>query len=177
MTRFAWLAALVFVAQAVQAHPQGFHLRTVMTLTPRKTQVLLTMDVDSGTRCLLIREAADEDRDGVLRGDEVKRIEKKLVSLLTRNLKLDVGGAPLPTEMKEAKVSLRSDLRVNDTGFSVAVLIDIEHPHPLPVGSVFHFENVAPDLSAISVEVFQPHGEPLRQEVESGMPLTVRLAE
>jgi hypothetical protein len=171
--RWLGLAALMLVARSVEAHPQGFHLRTVITLTATKTQVLLTMDVDSGTRCLLIREAADEDRDGVLRGDEVKRIEKKLVSLLTKNLKLDLGGAPLPTDVKESKVSLRGDLRANDTGFSVVVLIEVSHPHPVPVGSLFHFENVSPDLSAISVELFQPHGEPLRQELESGKPLTV----
>lgn len=173
--RFVPLAALLFVSSTVEAHPQGFHLKTLITLTPNKVSVLLTMDVDSGTRCLLIREAADADRDGVLRGDEVKSIEKKLVSLLTKNLKLDLGGAALPTDLKESKVSLRGDLRANDTGFSVAVLLEITHAHPVAAGTPFHFENIAPDLSAMAVEVFQPDLEPLRQELESGKPLTVRL--
>ncbi len=168
--------SVALCASVAWAHPQGFHVKLIFTLTHTKVEGLLTMDVDAGTRCLLLREAADANRDGVLSASELKGLEQKLVALATANLKLAISGAPLAIGAKEVKLSLRNDLRANDSGFSLAVLFEIVHPHPLGLGAVFELEYTPPDLSASAVEIFQIGVEPVRQALEAGKRLSVRLA-
>jgi hypothetical protein len=165
-----WLSASVALA-----HPQGFHVKLTFTLTPTTVTGLLLMDVDAGQRCLLLREAADESRDGLLDAGEVKGLERRLAAMLTRNLKLGISGAPIPVVVKETRLSLRDDPRANDAGFSVAVLIEVAHPHAVSPGMQFEVENVSPDLSAMTVEVLQAGAPASVAQVESGKKYAVRL--
>jgi hypothetical protein len=174
VTRGGLLALLVASSSAL-AHPQGVHVKLTFTLTRVTVTGLLVMDIDSGQRCLLLREAADENRDGFLDAAETKRLEQRLVHMATRNLKLFISGAAVPVVVKETKLSLRNDKRANDTGFSLAVLTEVTHPHQVDEGMAFQVENVTPDLSPTALEVFQP-GEPVTQaELESGKRVSVRL--
>lgn len=174
--RRALLALTVVLAATAFAHPSGFHKKLTFTLTKTTVTGLVVMDVDSGERCRLLREASDEDRNGLLEGDEVAALKKRLVAMATRNLKLGLSGAPLPVEVKETKLSLREDKRANDSPLSVAVLIELKHPHEVSEGMQFEVEDTAPDLSTIVVQVVQESAEPpLQVELESGKKTKVRL--
>lgn len=166
----------LLVAAPAFGHPNGFHKKLTVTLTKSKVSALIVMDVDSGERCLLLREAVDSNRDGLLAGEELTQLKDRLVKLVTRPLKLSISGAPLVVTVKETKLSLRDDRRANDAALSVAVLIEIEHQHPVSVGMDFEVEDVAPDQSTIVLQVFQEGAKspPFQAEVKSGVKTKVR---
>lgn len=157
-------------------HPNGFHKRLTVTLTKTKVSALLVMDVDSGERCLFLREAVDSNRDHVLSGDELAQLKARLVKLATKPLKFSISGAPIELGIKETKVSVRDDRRANDAALSVAVLIEIEHPHPVSTGMDFEVEDIAPDQSTIVLQVFQEGASepPFQAEVKSGVKTKIR---
>jgi hypothetical protein len=164
----------VLLATAALGHPNGFHKKLTITLTKTTVSALVVMDVDSGERCLLLREAVDSNRDGLLAGEELTQLKDRLVKLATRPLKFSISGAPIPLTIKETKLSLRDDRRANDSALSVAVLIEIEHPHPVSEGMHFEVEDVAPDQSTIVLQVFQDKSKPFEAEVKSGVKTRVR---
>jgi hypothetical protein len=155
----------------------GFHAKLTITVSQTKVSVLKVIDVDSGSRCLLLRESVDANRDGELRGEEVQNLKKRLVSLATRPLSLTLSGAPLPMQVVDSKLSLRNDRRVNDSPLSIAVLLEFDDPTALREGLVLGVTDVAPDASSLVLQVFQ-RGEtalPAVQEVPSGSLATFRL--
>ncbi len=165
---------LVLAGSCALAHPTGFHKKLTITLSKSKVSALVVMDVDSGERCLMLREAVDSNRDGVLTGDEVAKLKERLVKMATSPLKLGLSGAPLPVLIKETKLSLREDRRANDGPLSVAVLIELPlAPTPGP-GAQLEVTDTAPDQSTIVVQVFQS-GEVFEKEVDSGVTARVRL--
>ncbi len=172
-------AALVLclVAFSAFAHPTGFHKRLTITLTSTRLSVLMVMDVDSGERCLLLREAMDSNRDGVLAGNELTVLKERLLKLATRPLKVSLSTAPLNLTVKESKVSLRGDIRANDSPLSVAVLLEMEHSNELKEGMALEIEDISPDQSTIAVQVFQAGAKegPFEKEVPSGTKSTVRV--
>ena len=74
------LLAVLLVGLTALGHPMGFHKKLTFTLTKSKVSALIVLDVDSGERCLLLREAMDSNRDGVLSGDEVAQLKDRLVT-------------------------------------------------------------------------------------------------
>ncbi len=168
---------LALVAGVAWGHPKGFHKKLTITVTPTRVSVLVVMDVDSGERCLLLREAVDSNRDGVLKGEEVTRLKERLVKLATQPLKLGLSGAPLPVQVKESKVSLRDDPRANDSPLSVALLLEIDHPHAVAEGMELEVTDTAPDTSSIVLQVFQAGSlaPPFEQEVPSGQKTKIRM--
>lgn len=165
----------LLAATPALGHPSGFHKKLTVTLTKMKVSALIVMDVDSGDRCLLLREAVDSDRDGLITGAEVTRLKEQLVKLATRPLKLSISTAPLVLTVKETKISLRDDRRANDAALSVAVLVEIEHAQPVSSGMDFEVEDTSPDQSTIVLQVFQQGGkEPFQAEVKSGVKTKVR---
>ncbi len=164
----------LLVASTAFGHPSGFHKKLTVTLTKTKVSALIVMDVDSGDRCLLLREAVDSNRDGLITGAEVTRLKEQLVKLATRPLKLSISTAPLALVIKETKVSLRDDPRANDAALSVAVLVEIEHAHPVSTGMEFEIEDTSPDQSTIVLQVFQDGVKPFQEEVKSGVKTKVR---
>ncbi|MFZ5444947.1 MAG: hypothetical protein ACOZQL_33465 [Myxococcota bacterium] len=174
----ALLLALVLGAGTpAWAHPKGFHKKLTVTLTPTRLSVLVVMDVDSGDQCLLLREAMDADRDGLLVGDEVKKLRARLVKLAVSPLRLTLSGAPLTLDQKDMKLSLREDRRANDAPLSVAVLLELELRQPFAEGTQLEVTDTAPDLSTIVLQVFQAGAKepPFEQEVASGMKTPVRV--
>ena len=170
------IVALLLSALPTQAHPSGFHKKLTVTLSKTKVSALIVMDVDSGERCLLLREAVDSNRDGQLAGAELTQLKDRLVKMATRPLKLSISGAPIPLTIKETKLSLRDDHRANDSALSVAVLVEIEHPHEVSPGMDFEVEDVSPDQSTIVLQVFQEGATeaPFQAEVKSGVKTKVR---
>jgi hypothetical protein len=168
--------AAVLLSSVASAHPTGFHKKLTITLTKKSVSALVVMDVDSGDRCLLLREPADSNRDGLLSGEEVTKLKERLVKMATSPLKFSISGAPIPLTIKDAKISLRDDKRANDSPLSVAVLIEIEHPHEVSVGMDFEVEDVAPDQSTIVLQVFQEGSKekPFEAEVKSGVKTKIR---
>lgn len=165
---------VAFVATTAFAHPTGFHKKLTITVTKTKVSALIVMDVDSGERCLLLREAVDSNRDGVLSGDEVAKLKERLVKMATSPLKLGISGAPLLIATKESKLSLREDRRANDSPLSVAVLFEIPLSPTPGEGTQLEVTDTAPDQSTIVLQVFQS-GETLEKEVSSGVVTRVRL--
>ena len=176
-TRSSPLLLGVLLASTAWGHPQGFHKRLTFTLTKTKVSALIVMDVDAGERCLLLREAVDSNRDGVLSGAEVEQLKDRLVKMVTRPLKLSISGAPIPLTVKDTKLSLREDRRANDSPLSVAVLVEIEHPHAVSEGMEFEVEDISPDQSTIVLQVFQEGDKqpPFQQEVKSGVKTKIRI--
>lgn len=180
--RFRALAVAVALLPLMSfAHPSGFHKKLTFTLTKTTVTGLVVMDVDSGERCLVFRQAADANADGHLQGEEVTALKTRLASMATRSLRLGVSGAALAFTVKETKLSLRDDPRVGDTGLSVAVLLELTHPHEVSEGMTFEVTDTSPDLSPSVVQVFQaaPEGAageaPFQGELESGKTVKVRL--
>jgi hypothetical protein len=173
----ALLLALVVSAGLAWGHPKGFHKKLTLTVTPTKLSALIVMDVDSGERCLLLREAVDSNRDGLLAGDEVTRLKERLVKLAMQPLQLGLSGAPIPLVVKEAKLSLREDRRANDSPLSIAVLVEVDHPHAIAEGMQLEVVDTAPDTSPIVVQVFQAGVKepPFEQEVPSGVKTKIRM--
>lgn len=170
----AWVLA-VLLALPAQAHPQGFHKKLTFTLTKTRLSALIVMDIDSGERCLLLREPMDGDRDGQLAGEEVARLKERLVKLATRPLKLSISSAPIPLVIKDAKLSLRDDRRAGDGALSVAILVEIDHPQPVSPGMELEVEDLSPDQSSIVLQVFQETSAPFQAEVRSGVKTKVRI--
>ncbi|MGV3621662.1 MAG: hypothetical protein ACO1OB_12635 [Archangium sp.] len=168
----AWVVALV--ATAAFAHPTGFHKKLTITVTRTKLSALIVMDVDSGERCLLLREAVDSNRDGVLAGEEVAKLKERLVKMATGPLKLGISGAPLLMTSKEAKLSLREDRRANDSPLSVAVMFEIPLSPTPGEGTQLEVTDTSPDQSTIVLQVSQS-GESMENEVPSGRVTKVRL--
>ncbi|MBE2252880.1 MAG: hypothetical protein IAE78_25330 [Myxococcus sp.] len=180
MARLGLVLVLLGAATA-RAHPEGFHARYVFTLTKTTVTGLLVLDVDSGARCELLRAGADKNHDGELSKDEKAALLQKLTSFITRPLKLGLSGFPLPLTVKESKLNLRDDPRVSSAGLSVALLLEVHHPHEVSPGMHFEVEAVTPDQSPVRLEVLQAvaEGEPpepdFRGEVDAGKKVRVRL--
>ena len=164
------------VALPALGHPSGFHKKLTFTLTKTRVSALIVIDVDAGERCLLLREAVDSNRDGLLSGEELTQLKDRLVKMATRPLKLSISGAPIPLNVKETKLSLREDRRANDSALSVAVLVEIDHPHAVSVGMDFEVEDISPDQSTIVLQVFQEGAKepPFQAEVKSGVKTKIR---
>lgn len=182
--RRAWrfvFALVVSSAAAAWAHPEGFHTRFAFTLTKTSVTGLLVLDVDSGERCELLRAGADANHDGVLSRPERATLLAKLASFVTKPLKLGISGYPLPLTVTESKLNLRSDDSVSRTGLSVALLLEVKHPHEVSEGMHFEVETVTPDQSPVRLEVLQtpapkePAEPDFRDEVPSGKRVQVRL--
>ena len=172
--------AVLLGATAAQAHPQGFHKKVVLNVSRYRIDGLITMDVDGGERCRLIRDGADANRDGVLSGDEVKALKDKLLRLATLALKLSLSGFPVPPQVKDVKLDLRKDRAVSESGVSIAVLLEDPHPAAVHVGTELVVEDASPDQSPVHVEVNQalPDGgvePPAATELEPGVKWKVRL--
>ncbi len=169
--------ALLLVAGWAWAHPQGFHKKLTFTVTRTKVSALVVMDVDSGERCLLLREAMDTDRDGRLAGEEVTRLKERLVRMASSRLEVKLAGAPLVLEVKDTKLSLRDDRRANDSALSVALLLEVALTSPVGEGMALEVSDVAPDQSHVALQVFQAGAQaaPYQQEVPSGAVTKVRL--
>lgn len=169
--------ALLLVAVGAWAHPQGFHKKLTFTVTREKVSALVVMDVDSGERCLLLREAVDANRDGRLEGDEVAKLKERLVKLASSRLEVTLSGAPLALTLEDTKLSLREDRRANDAGLSVALLYSARFTTAPGEGMELVVTDVAPDQSHVAVQVFQAGAKeaPFQQEVPSGAPAKVRL--
>lgn len=169
--------ALLLVAGGAWAHPQGFHKKLTFTVARAKVSALVVMDVDSGERCLLLREAVDANRDGRLEGDEVAKLKERLVKLASSRLEVKLSGAPLALALKDTKLSLREDRRANDAALSVALLYELPLTSPVTEGMTLEVSDVAPDQSHVAVQVFQAGAKeaPFQQEVPSGTPAKVRL--
>jgi hypothetical protein len=167
----------LLVALPAFGHPMGFHKKLTFTLTKTKVSALIVLDVDSGERCLLLREAMDSNRDGVLSGDELTQLKDRLVKMATRPLKLSISSAPIPLTIKETKLSLREDRRANDSALSVAILVEIDHPHEVSPGMHFEVEDISPDQSTIVLQVYQEGDKepPFQGEVQSGVKTRIRI--
>ena len=170
------VAGLWLVATSAHAHPTGFHKKLTVTLTKKTISALVVMDVDSGDRCLLLREPVDSNRDGLITGEEVTKLKARLVKLATSPLKFSISGAPIPLTIKDTRLSLRDDKRANDSPLSVAVLIEIEHASEVSPGMHFEVEDIAPDQSTIVLQVFQEGSKekPFEAEMPSGVKTKVR---
>lgn len=168
---------LLLAASAAGAHPKGFHKKVIITVTQTRVSALIVMDVDSGDRCLLLREAVDSDRNGVLAGDEVTKLRERLTKLATSPLKLGLSGAPLPLQLKDSKLSLRDDQRANDSPLSIAVLMELDHPHAIGEAMQLEFTDTSPDQSTVVLQVFQEGmvAAPFEAEVKSGVKTRVPL--
>jgi len=174
-------AAIALVASAAAAHPQGFHKKLTFTLTRTGLTGLVVMDVDSGPRCAVLRQAVDADGDGLVKGEEVTALKERLVSMALKTLKLSFSGAAIAVAPKETKLSLREDPRVGEAGLSVAVLLELTQPHEVHEGLTFEVTDASPDLSTVVVQVFQAAAEgapgeaPFQVELESGKTAKVRV--
>jgi hypothetical protein len=179
MRRLGLIAGIV--AATASAHPQGFHTRLTFTLEKGRVRGLVVMDVDAGDRCKLIRAGVDENKDGVLTGAEVKALEAKLQSLALKPLKVGFSGFPLTLPVTGVKVSMHEDPRVNDSGLSVAILLELEHDYPVTPGLSFEVEDKAPDGSTVRLEVLQAQAKdaqeepPFQKDVESGQRVRIRV--
>jgi hypothetical protein len=166
----------------VLAHPQGFHTRVTLELYSTSIVGLIAMDIDGGDRTELLRAGVDANKDGVLDAAETGALKKKLTSMATRALKLWISGYPIAIEVKDAKVSLKSDPRVGPGGVSVAVLLELKHPYAVTPGMSLWLEDTAPDFGHVEVEVIQHPAPdagvrepPVSKSLPSGERLTVRL--
>ena len=89
-------------------------------------------------------------------------------------LQFSLSGAPLPMVVKESKLSLREDKRANDGPLSVAVLIEIPLSPAPNEGASLEITDVAPDQSAIALQVFQAKST-TELELPSGVKTPVRI--
>lgn len=169
-TSLAWLAGglILLAATGAEAHPRGFHKKVVLTAWRTRLEGLLSLDADGAERTRGLRAAADADGDKKLSKDELKALQERVVKLATESLKLDISGAKVPVEVKEAKLNVHGDFTVSDAGLSVAVLMVMRHPHAVTPGMTLTVEDRAPDLSHVSVEVFQATGGDAGAELTKG---------
>ncbi|MHB8874387.1 MAG: hypothetical protein ACYC8T_11925 [Myxococcaceae bacterium] len=164
-------------------HAKGFHKHDVVTVSAREVLVLVTLDVDSGKRCRLLRATGDADGDGKLSGEELMQLKAKLVRLVLRPLEAEVSGYPLTLLEGESKIDLRGDKRTSDTGLSVAVLVRAELPGEVTPGMTLSLADESPDQSHIAVEVHQATAadagseKPVKQVMKPGEKVKVRLGQ
>lgn len=174
-------AAVLLVSTSVLAHPEGFHKRLALTVTRDGVDGLLTMDVDGGERCELMRAGADGNRDGVLQKDEIAALHSKLLKLAMQGLQLEVSGYRLTVQTVESKISLKDDPRVAKVGLSVAAMVKVDFPKKATPGLELRIKDASPDESPVQVNVFpqlQNDGgsaEDVSKELNKGETLTVRL--
>jgi hypothetical protein len=175
-------AAVVFALLAVtaDAHPRGFHKKLVLTAYRARLEGLMSMDADGAERTRGLRAAADADGDGKLSKSELKQLQDRVVKLAIGSLKLEISGAKIPVEVKDAKLNVHGDFTVSDSGLSVAVLLMMKHPHEVTPGMTLVVEDRAPDLSEVPVEVYQARTgdagvEVQKAELKVGDKMKVRL--
>lgn len=170
-----WCGVCLGLWQLAHAHPKGFHKRVTLTVSAQLLTALVVMDVDSGRQCLMLREAADSNRDGAVRGEEVTALKGRLAKLATQHLRVSLSGAEVSLNPKEAKLSLRDDLRTGDGPLSVAVLLEAPL-HRIHEGTTVELTDKAPDGSAVAVQIFQDTEEkPFEHELASGRSVQVRI--
>ncbi|MBI3183136.1 MAG: hypothetical protein HYZ28_13440 [Myxococcales bacterium] len=174
-------AIILFAPLASLGHPRGFHKRTVVSVSARQVDVLVTMDVDEGKRSGLLRAGADADRDGSLSDAEAAELRRKLSELAVRPLKVEISGYAVRLEEREAKLSLRGERRATEEGMSVAVLATAKLPSEVTPGMSLGVEDASPDRSHVEVQVYQAAGQdagasaPVRKVLLPGQRLEVRL--
>ncbi|MCA2980238.1 MAG: hypothetical protein INH41_21440 [Myxococcaceae bacterium] len=176
------LLAALLCASPAAAHPEGFHVRAVFTLTKTAVTGLVVMDVDSGERCELLRAGADANHDGALSAPERRALEQRLAAMALRGLKVAISSYPVPLRRADTRLSLRGDGAVSRAGLSVALLLEANHPYAVSPGMHFDVEAVTPDGSALRLEVLQAADPSERapepafsSEVASGRRTRVRL--
>ncbi len=173
--------ALVLLAAVASAHPQGVHKRTVITVSAKSLEVLVTVDFDGGKRSELLRRSADADGDGRLDADEAGVLKRKLKDMVARPLWLDISTHRLHLTAVDAKLSLRGDERVSGEGLSVAVLFRADFPRQVTPGMTLTVKDASPDGSHVRVEVYQASSgdggvEGQQREIMPGEAMTVRLS-
>jgi hypothetical protein len=181
VSRAALLAAVLAFPAAAGAHAKGFHKHDLVTVTARAVEVLVTLDIDSGKRCELLRAVGDTDADGQLSQGELAALKTRLVALAVRPLELEVSGYRLTWAEDSSKLDVRGDFRASDGGLSVAVLLRAAAPRDFTEGMTLSLADASPDQSHVAVEVYQSvvEGEaaelPVRQELLPGDQVKVRL--
>lgn len=160
-------------------HAAGFHKRTVLTVRPRELAALVTLDVDGGKRCRLLRDAADANRNGRLDDQELATLRAKLVELAQNGLEASVASYGVQLKVRQARLSAKGDRQVSETGLSVALLLSAELPEAISPGMTLIVKDTSPDKSHIALEVFQAGEDSGAQRTEasltSGEQLVVRL--
>lgn len=149
---------LLLFPLAAQAHARGFHKKLQIVVQARKIQVLVTLDIDGGTRTQVLRAGADVDKNGTIDTAEAQALKARLVTLASRPLRLSLSGYAVRPALVEAKVNLREDRTVSDAGLSIAALLEAELPQPLFAGMELSIEDEAPDASHVRVEAVQDVG-------------------
>ena len=178
-----WLAALILSAMPAvsTAHPAGFHERLALSVSRQAVDGLLVMDIDAGVTAKNIRAGADFDHDGVISPAERKALEKKLVGLATQGLKLGISGYPLTPKVTGVKMSMRDDPGANETGLSLALMLEAVVKTPIGEGMKLEVQAESPDKSHVIVEVSAVSGKDAgvealeRKELGAGEKMTVRL--
>ncbi len=174
-------ALLLFGAATASAHPEGFHKRIALTVTRDGVDGLLTMDVDGGERCELMRAGADTNRDGVLQPAETAALKEKLLKLAMLALQMEVSGYKLTVQTVDSKISLKEEPRVAKAGLSVAVMLKADFPKKATAGLELRVRDASPDESPVQIHVFpQLPGDggssaDVSRELNKGELMTVRL--
>jgi hypothetical protein len=171
-------AGLWLFAATAFAHAQGVHVKLGLTVGRTHAVGLLVMDVDAGSRCEVLRLAADANHDGKLTGEERQALKARLQGLALQGLVVSVAGLKLPVTVQEAKLSLREDDRANDSGLSLAVLFEVRPPRPVEEGAPLEVQARSPDVSAVPVTVAQVTEREVpdtSKALEPGESLQVRL--
>lgn len=177
------LAALALLwAFTALAHTRGVHKRETLSVDSTGIDVVLTMDFDSGPRCALLRAGADGNGDGQLSEAELKTLKASLEKLALSPLRLSVSSWVATPTVEQSKLDLRGDLRANDAGLSVAVLLRVPFPSPATPGMTLVVQDESPDRSHVELQVFQNVAAdggapvaPFRATLTVGQRATVRL--
>ena len=152
------LLIVLLVSTTALAHPKGFHKIDQAVIHPRKVEVLVRMDLDSGAKAQFLRRNADTDHDGRIDAAEAQALKAQLIDLVRRPLYVTLSGYVLQLEPKDAKLGLREDRRANETGVSIAVLFESTLPQPVFSGMELVIEDQSPDASHVRVEAEQDVG-------------------
>ena len=147
-----WVALLGLLCGPGLAHPRGAHKKVILTVEQARVGVLLVLDLDGGERAQLLRAGADLDGDHVIRGPEVQGLRRRLVQVARSSFVLKLAGAVMALPEGEARLSLRQDPSVSETGLSVAVLSDLPLPAGIRAGMELVVSDRAPDGSPVDVE-------------------------
>lgn len=174
-------SALLFASAVASAHPEGFHKRIALTVTSDGIDGLMTMDVDGGERCELMRAGADVNRDGLLQPEEIAALKAKLLKLAMVALQLEVSGYKLAVQTVESKISLKEEPRVAKAGLSLAVMLKVDFPKKASIGLELRLKDTAPDEAPVQVHIYpQLAGDggssaDVARELNKGEVLAVRL--
>lgn len=173
------LIVAVLSASAALAHPRGFHKLDRIVVHPDRVEVLVTLEVDGGRRAQLLRAGVDLNRDGEVGKDEARKLKQQLTRLAVRPLKVSFSGYEAALAVVEAKVSLRGDRRVTESGVSIAVLMEAPLPAKVLTGMELVVADESPDGTHVRVEAQQagPDGGVAQTsaELQPGERLTWRL--